>query len=388
MKHILTLAWRHMTHYWGRSLILAASVTLTFVVPVAVELFVRLYGDSVTARAADTPLIAGAKGSRYDLVLTNLYFRGKVPRTLPMAEVDSLLDSGLATPIPLMAKHRARGYPIVGATPEYFEFRGLEAAAGTRPLRLGDAVLGARVAQDLGLGVGDKLLSDKPNSYDLTLGYPLRMSIVGVLSERGTPDDGAVFVDLKTAWVVDGLGHGHAEPEEQGEERVLHRSEQGVVLDSGIREYTEITDENIHTFHFHDDPGDLPLTGVVVVPRDDRAATILKGRYRVSSTSQLLVPQEVMAEILGFVFQLKALYDANVAFVSTATALFLALIMMLAVRVRHREIATLARLGCARSTIVWVFATELALTVLAGFVAAAALAAASVLIVAGGHGLL
>lgn len=33
--------------------------------------------------------------------------------------------------------------------------------------------------------------------------------MVGVFKKSHTSDDLAVFVDLKTAWVIQGLGHGH-----------------------------------------------------------------------------------------------------------------------------------------------------------------------------------
>ena len=35
------------------------------------------------------------------------------------------------------------------------------------------------------------------------------MQVVGVLEPSYTADDGAIFVDLKTAWVIQGLVHGH-----------------------------------------------------------------------------------------------------------------------------------------------------------------------------------
>ena len=33
--------------------------------------------------------------------------------------------------------------------------------------------------------------------------------MVGILAPTSTPDDEAVFVDIKTAWVISGIGHGH-----------------------------------------------------------------------------------------------------------------------------------------------------------------------------------
>jgi len=371
----LLLAWRFVTYYWGRTVLLAACVSLTFALPVAVQVLVTVYGGSVAARAASSPLVAGAPGSRYDLTISSLYFRGRVPRALDMAAVSELSADGLATPIPLLVRHTARDRPVVGTSYEYFELRGLHLTAGRFPAMLGEAVLGAGVAGDLGLTAGDTLLTDRTNLYDLAQGYPLRMHIAGVLAATGSADDGAVFVDLKTAWVIEGLCHGHRAAEAQAADRVIERREQEIVLDSGVVEFTEITPENIDEFHFHGDPGKLPITAVLVVPRDARARTILKGRYRASASTQLLEPEAVVGEILAFVLQVKRFFDANVLLVAVATTMFLLLVVTLSLRVRQRELDTLFRIGCARGTTLRLVATELALTLLVGLAGAVALGA-------------
>ena len=51
--------------------------------------------------------------------------------------------------------------------------------------------------------------------FDLAGVYPLRMRVVGVLEPSHTPDDGAVFVDLKTTWSIQGLGQVHQPPDGQ-----------------------------------------------------------------------------------------------------------------------------------------------------------------------------
>ena len=61
----------------------------------------------------------------------------------------------------------------------------------------------------LGLGPGDSLVSSPENFFDLAGVYPLKMEIVGVLETSDSPDDLAVFTDLKTNWIIMGLGHGH-----------------------------------------------------------------------------------------------------------------------------------------------------------------------------------
>ncbi len=374
MSGTLLLAWRYLAYHRVRTLLLVACLALSFLLPIAVQLLMSTFAADLGARAATTPLVAGAKGSRYDLVLNTLYFRGRVPAPLSMGAAREIGADGLATVVPVLHRRSAGGYPVVGTTPEYFEQRGLWAAAGNLPRVLGQAVLGARAARELGLAPGDTLLTDQGSLYDLSAGYPLRLRVVGALAKTGTADDQAVFVDVKTAWVLEGIGHGHGAADEEREDRILARDGDAVTLSAAVVEYTEITPDNLAGFHFHGSDDEHPLTGALVFPRDDKARTLLRGRYRVSSTTQLLVPAEVVDEVLGFVFRLKRFFDANALLVGAATLLFLTVVLLLTLRVRRRELLTFARLGVARGAVARLLATELCLVVAAGLGAAGLLA--------------
>jgi len=374
MKGVFLLAWRHLSYHRGRSALLTLCILLSALLPVAVQMLVDTYGRALVARAQSTPLVVGAPGSRYDLVLNALYFRGRPPRTTSMAEVEELELGGLGLALPLLARRSARDFPVVGCSHDYYAFRGVTFASGDAPLVLGDAVLGSRVARHLGLGVGDHLLTDRGSLYELSSGYPLRLEIVGVLAPTGSADDGAVLVDIQTAWIIEGIGHGHTAAEGASPDEILESQGGAVALNASVVEYTEITPDNIDSFHFHAAPDELPLTAVLVVPRDSKEATLLKGRYRVSDDAQLLVPTEVIDELMGFVFRIKAFFDANVILVSIATILFLVLVVLLDLRARTREIETLRRIGCARGTLIGVLATEMGLILTTALAAAGLLA--------------
>lgn len=374
MRHIVRLAVRYLLHHRVRTLLLVTCIALVFLLPIAVNRLLDRQGAALTARAESTPLVVGARGSRYDLVLNTLYFRGRIPTSLPMREATALQESGLADAIPVLCGRTAQGYPIVGTSPDYYAFRGIAPAAGTTPLLLGDATLGAAVARELGLDVGDRVLSDRGSLYDLSMAYPLRMKVVGVLAETGGPDDRAVFTSVRTAWVIDGIGHGHASAEAQDPNNVLSRDDEDVVLNAAVFEYQEITDDNVDEFHFHGDIDEFPITAVIAVPRDAKSATILKGRYRVAETTQALVPTEVVEELLAFLLQVKVFFDANVALVTVATGLFLVLIVLLTLRVRRREMETLFRIGAARRTVVKLLGVELGLILASGLMLAGLLA--------------
>jgi putative ABC transport system permease protein len=173
-----------------------------------------------------------------------------------------------------------------------------------------------------------------------------------VLAPSGSPDDHAVFVDIKTAWIIEGIGHGHTDLTKTDDAGIILKKKDGeVVGNAAMVEYTEITAANIASFHFHGSMDGFPITSVIVLPDSDKSATVLKGRYSVSPTLQMLVPVRVIEELMGIVFQVKRFFDANFALVCLATLLFMVLVVMLSLRIRKREMETMFRIGCTRLTV-------------------------------------
>ncbi len=381
MRRILLLAWRYVAYNRLKTSILVACMTLTLFVPIAVHVLVRHYNAELIARARSTPLIVGAKGNRYDLCLSTLYFRAESPDPVEFGEVTKLGDTGLALPIPVHARFTAHDFPVVGTSLDYFEFRGLQVREGTPPLVLGDAVVGSEVARALGLRAGGTLLTDQKNLYDLSRSYPLKMHVVGVLDATGTPDDHAVFVDVKTAWVIEGLAHGHKDmTKETSPNLILERTDENVVTTAAVYEYAEVTPENIESFHFHGDPANFLVTAVIVVPADRKSATLLKGRYSLSKDRQMIVPLEVIGELMGIVFKVEMFFKANFGVVAISTALFLVLVVLLSLRIRKSEMRTMFKIGASRWTVFWLQATELGMILLMGLAVASLAAAALVLL--------
>jgi putative ABC transport system permease protein len=301
--------------------------------------------------------------------MNSLYFGDTVPELISMAAVDRVADSDLALPIPLYVRFKARGFPIVGTTLDYFDFRGLELAAGRQLTVLGECVLGARVARELELGPGDSLLSSPETVFDLAGIYPLKMRVAGVLAESHGPDDLAVFVDVKTAWVIQGLVHGHADLQNVTDPTlVMQRSDGNVTATAKLLQFTEITPENIDSFHFHGDPAGYPITGVIAVPQDDKAGAILRGRYigndPANQNQQIEVPGKVVGELLDTIFRIKSILDAVILVVGIATLLALALVFALSLRLRQREVQTIFKLGCSRATIARLMTAEIAIILL------------------------
>jgi len=362
----LYIAWKYISFNKIKTLTLVACITLISFLPIALQLLLAESERQLMSRAVSTPLVIGAKGSSLDLVMNTLYFGQEVPELISMASAKSVENMDLAIPIPLYTRFRARGNPIVGTTLDYFEFRRLKIAEGRQIAMLGDCVLGAKVSEKLGLKTGDSLVSSPESLFDLAGIYPLKMKIVGVLETSHTTDDLAVFVDLKTAWVIQGLGHGHQDVTRLKDPTLVYkRTESNVAATAKLYHYTEISEDNLASFHFHGDIGQYPITAVIAVPYDEKSGTILRGRYLAKEeTRQIVKPGDVIDGLLQNIFRIKNVLDAVISVVALATILAIILIFALSLRLRQQEIKTIFKLGCSRMTIAWLLAAEIFIIVL------------------------
>lgn len=375
MRAALYLALAYVRFHGLQSAALIVAVALILSVPLATRLVLRASELAFGARAAETPLLIGARGGGSELVLNALYFTDARSQTVPQKAEAEVWDSGLATAIPLHVRFHAGGQPVVGTSLDYFDHRGIEVAEGRQLGLLGEAVLGAAAARRLGLTAGGSLLTDPETLFDFTGAYPLELSVVGVLAPTGGPDDGAVFVDLRTAWVMEGIGHGH---EDVTPETALEVGASGgsLTADPAIRQFTRITPDNIESFHFHGDTSAFPISAVIAAPHDSRAATILEGRYLESGGAlEALRPSAVIADLLATLFRVGRLIDAAIAVAALSAALSLGVAIYLTLALRRSEIDTMFRLGAQRMTMARMLAAQIGLILLASALLAATLVA-------------
>lgn len=377
MKDVLFLAWRYLAHNRVKTVVLVSSIMLIVYLPVALRVLVRQSAAELTSRAEATPLLVGAKGSPLELSLSSLYFESDMPELTTYNEAQRVADSGLAQAIPLYVRFNVRAQPIVGTSIEYFDFRGLRFAQGRTMATLGECVLGAKAAERLGVRAGGTVITSPESVFDIAGVYPLRMQVVGVLEPAFTADDIAVFVDLKSSWIVQGLVHGHqdmAAPESAS--GVLSREGDNIVANASVLQYTEITPENIDSFHFHGSTGNYPISAVIAKPHDQKSGTILMGRYESPEDPvQILQPTTVIDELLGTIFTVQNFVVAGMLLVGLAALATAVLVFVLSLRLRQREIETMAKIGGSKLRVAGILVTEIAVVVLASVVLAGVLTA-------------
>ena len=364
MKHILYLAWKYLRFNRGKTLVLVGSISLILFLPAGLYVLVEQGSETLTARAQATPLLIGPMGSAADVMLSSLYFKEPTLAPLTFAQVGRINNTGLARGIPLHMRYTVEEQRIVGTILDYFDFRKLTLAQGRQMTLLGECVLGAEAAKVLNVSVGEAVISTPAGAFDVAGTFPLKMPVVGILKSTGSADDQAVFVDLKTAWVISGLAHGHMDVTQPNMETgVLKREEDNVVANASVLSYTEITPENIDSFHFHGDPDQFPVDAVIVVPQDRKSGILLRGRYQKENGVQMLVPLTVIQDLLDTVFVVRDYVVLAGVGVAGAAFMIMALVFALSIRLRKREIETIRKIGGARQRLTAILCTEIVIVV-------------------------
>ena len=361
MKDNFYLAWRYLSFYKGRTLILIFTLGLMLYLPNGLKRLIAESEARLTARAHATPLIIGSLGSSTDLVINSLYFEQVDLDPLESRTAKALNDLNFGYSIPMLCVFEARGFPIVGTNLDYFEFRSMTIAEGRNLSYIGECLIGAAVAQSLNIVPGDSLVSSPENFFDLAGVYPLKMKVVGILGPTDSPDDRAVFTDLKTTWVIMGLGHGHDDLQKIYDPTLIYeRDSSNVTATAKLFIDQEIKTLDLNRFHFHGSIEDYPITSLIFVPKDHKSETILRGRFSSKELSnQIVVPRLVVEKLLESIFKIKELFNTLFILVGFSVLLILGLTVALSVKIRSDIILTMNTIGASKNRTIGIISGEL-----------------------------
>ena len=382
LRHAIFLAIASLRHSWRRSLLLALVLGLSLGVPLALTSLLERASNDMRARAAVAPLVLGAKGSESDLMFGALFFAATPPRGLAMRELARVESDGLGQAVPIALGATAQKVAIVGTTIDNFDRRGLRPASGAMFATIGECVAGAEAARALGLAVGARLYTDPASLSDLAGVFPLELTVTGVLPPTGTPDDGVLFVDLRTMWSIRGLGHRHDDPAESATPGALigqdgERKIAGEALAIERKSAGGIAAD----FHFHGDPATFPIDAALVYPRDAKAQAILLGRFTgTGETLQLARPDQFIERVLERIFGVGRVLGAVAVATAVLVMLVAALAFALSIRLRADELSLMRRLGASRGRVAAFLATEAVLLLGAALAITAACAVAAPLL--------
>ena len=343
------IAWRNIRQRLFTSGLTALSLALGVALVVA-----TLVTGAIVKRAFESGaglgynMIVGAKGSPLQLVLNSVYLISKPIENiswntyqdfLPAARradgTDGRFAGSVAAAVPICMGDYFRGYRVVGTNADYFDrlapaggaFR-FAAGRNLRDDAFFEGVLGATVAETLGLKVGDTFAPTHA-ADDGPVHDPF--TVAGILARTGTPVDRGVYVNMEGFYLQDG----HAKPV-AGAEPAPRSDATGrpVPLPAAQREVTAILVETASPAGM---PPELMAMGL--------HQTINEGR-----DAQAAMPVRAIRELFDlFVRPLELVLLLVTALVVLVSAIGILVSMVGSALERSRDVAVMRALGARRT---------------------------------------
>ncbi|MEO1336468.1 MAG: ABC transporter permease, partial [Myxococcota bacterium] len=185
---------------------------------------------SFESTMAGTDLLVGAQGSSIQLLLYAVFRLGEPVPELSWESYEKVsAHPEVAWTIPISLGDSVQGFRVLGTTQAYFEHyqygskASLQLRSGRRFQAHFDAVLGSRVARELGWSIGDKFPIQHGTDKTAKAHAHAAFEVVGVLQSTGTPVDRTIHVPLQglvlthhTPHEAKRPVHSHEEDHEQG----------------------------------------------------------------------------------------------------------------------------------------------------------------------------
>lgn len=363
-----------------RYLLITLLIALAAALPVfIIQLTSGLY-NGLNRAVEPFPIVAGAKGSEYQLVLNTVFLRDRPLGNISYQEVEKLRESGKVNMVlPLAFGDNYRGFRIVGTEPEIFDYvqnkkhgPWLKVAEGQKYAAERDAVIGSETARLTGLKVGDTFKSvhglagtGAGHAHE----HPYK--VVGILAPVGGPYDTAILVNIRDIWEAHGGGNTHTEAEEHKEEAkpAAKPAEKPVRKGSIIRPTAAVTPAPAAKAEDHEEdeheyalaPGQKgDVTAILLQPKGYAEAMKLLAEYQNKSGSdvQLVFPARSIISLYGMVGQSREFWQFLTAGLIAAAILITLLVMYWSGLARLREFALIRALGAGTGTVCWIMAAE------------------------------
>lgn len=200
--NLLRVAWRGLRyrslHSFLSLLLLSFGLGLIMVVMQSRDQLER----SFSGQLSQIDMVVGAKGSPLQLILSSVYHLDAPTGNIPLQEFQELSQSRhVDQAIPLSYGDNYQGFRIVGTSPAYLDLYDARLATGQMYQQPFQAVLGAQVAQQRKLEIGDQFHSNhglQTEGGKQHETHPYR--VVGILEAGAGVLDELILTSLSSIW--------------------------------------------------------------------------------------------------------------------------------------------------------------------------------------------
>ncbi len=212
---LIKLAWRDLCRRPVRHLLTVLMAGTAIALSVAVMLISGSLERGMTEASMPFDMIVGAAGSPSQLIFNTIFLQDTPVGNISHEIWEELeQDERVKRVIPFGFGDNYLGYRVVGSTEELFELRPSQTEPSIFQLREGryfqeeqEAVIGATVAGELGLALGDTFQSIHGLTHDGTEEEHQEVyRVVGILEPMYRPYDKGIFVPIESVWEAHGNG--------------------------------------------------------------------------------------------------------------------------------------------------------------------------------------
>lgn len=307
---------------------------------VAILLTSTFLKNEISKNAQGIDLVVGAKGSPLQIILASIFHIDFPTGNISLEDANNLTRNRLVKlAIPLSLGDSYQGYRIVGTTQDYADLYEATLAEGAWFSAEMTATVGATIAENLGIKVGDKLAS----AHGLAEGaggheeHPF--TVVGIMESTGSVMDQLILVSVQSVWEV------HAEHEEHDHEEGSDQHE----LVQLERLNLEVTKEQLEN---------EDITSLLLKYRSPMAAVQLPRIVNGTSNLQAASPPYETARLFNIIGVGVDVVNmlGLVIIILSATSVFIALINSL--KERKYELAIMRSMGASQLKIFSLILTE------------------------------
>lgn len=162
----------------------------------------RQLKDRLDADAEGIGLVVGAKGSPLMLILCNVFHIEFPTGNIDLTEAMKVADHRFVKKaIPLSLGDSYRTYRIVGTNHDYPAHFEAQLGEGRLWESIEEVTVGAHVARQLGISIGDELVSDHGFAEGIHAHEEHGLEVVGILEETHSILDELILTSLESYWL-------------------------------------------------------------------------------------------------------------------------------------------------------------------------------------------
>lgn len=348
------MAWRTVCHNRRQTIaVFFLSACAMVLLLTASFLGIGLRGGLIAA-VEPFDLLVGSGGS-YQMVINTVFLQDYPAGNVHYELVEKLrADPKVAAAIPLAFGDNYRGYRLVGTERCLFEQADVSGTGKTwLCLDRGElftesrreAVVGARAARELGLQLGDEIVSSHGLIETKNSWHNDSYRICGILQSCNGPYDRAIFVPLRSIWEA----HNHERDKEWDEEGVRGKTTEELIRVSRIG--NDNGDDEGHGFQ-------REATAIMVRPSGYAEAYQLFNDFQREKYAEMVFPSQVVIRLLSILGQAEWVFKAVGAAAGLLAAVIVALVLYWSVCARRKEIRILGLLGAEKSERLFIIALE------------------------------